>query len=160
MAVEVGWEAWLGSAFHVALRKRTGKDSRKDRTSLRVVVRIHGSCRGTGRLARRCQSGLRSSRGLRTRPPSLSASGGGTLSLSALLQGGAWGSECDSCPEATPLSVGWGFGCSRRARSSRQLLDPILLRGSHGGRGAYGPGSGEWRVPQAVTASGVGDGVF
>lgn len=47
-----------------------------------------------------------------------------------------------------------------RSSSNRQFLDQLLLTGPHGGYGAYGPGSGEWRVPQALADSGVGDVVF
>lgn len=128
------------------------------RTIIPAFVALHELRRGTGCLARRCPLGLRPSRGLRVRALSPYAPGRGALSLGAPSLGG---DGLGGRPEVFPPSGAPGFWLSLQGLlglpASHHL---VLFAGSVGGPGADGRGSGEQRVPQALTDSDVGGGVF
>lgn len=128
------------------------------RTIIRAFVALHERRRGARCLARKCPLELRPSRGLRVRALSPYAPGRGALSLCApSLRGDGLGGR----PEVSLPSGPPGFWLSPQGLLGLPAShDPVLLAGSGGGPGADGRGSGEQRVPQALTDSDVGGGVF
>lgn len=131
------------------------EEQQNGQTSLRVCITIHDPLPGAGGLG----AGVAAGAALfprPSRPPSVFGGPRGRPPEPCMRRHG--GSERDGQPEVTrPGAV--GLRLSLQGAPCSPFFRAVLLTGSHGGRSAGGPDSGEWRVPRAFDDSEVGAGV-